>query len=201
MSLNLSFSNIFQVLSAIMPFLVTFYLIMSSVINSDMKGVVYLIGVVAAIFISGVFATMIDSRRSPYAPVFCNMFNIPGYGSQYSIPSLNSVVLGFTSAYLTIPMHYTDQTNPFLIGLLLLFILIDGITRVIWLCTTTAGVIFGVVLGYILGSAYFSLLHGAGADNLLYFSELVSNKTVCSRPKKQKFKCSVYKNGELVQNL
>ena len=174
---------------------------MSSVINSDMKGIVYLLGVIASVFISGIFAVMIDSRRSPYAPVFCNMFNIPGYGSQYSIPSLNSVIMGFTMAYLTIPMHYTDQTNPFLIGMFIFFILIDGITRVLWLCTTSAGVVFGVVLGYILGSAYFSLLHSAGADNLLYFSEVISNKTVCSRPKKQKFKCSVYKNGELVQNL
>ena len=201
MGLNLSFSNLFQVISAILPFLLTFYLIMSSVINSDMKGVIYLIGVIAAVFISGMFASMIDSRRSQFAPVFCNMFDIPGYGSHYSIPSLNSVVLGFTTAYLTIPMHYTDQTNPFLIGILILFMLMDGITRVVWLCTTTAGVVFGVVLGYILGATYFSLLHGAGADNLLYFSEVVSNKTVCSRPKKQKFKCSVYKNGELVQNL
>ena len=201
MALKLTFTNIFQVISAILPFLVTFYLIMSSVINSDLKGIVYLLGVIGAVFISGIFATMIGSQRSAYAPVFCNLFDIPGYESSHSVPSLNSVILGFTMAYLTIPMQYTKQTNPFLIGMFIFFILLDGITRVQWLCTSMVGIIFGTALGYILGSAYFSLLHGAGADNLLYFSESVSNKTVCSRPKKQKFKCSVYKNGELVQNL
>jgi hypothetical protein len=29
----------------------------------------------------------------------------------------------------------------------------------------------------------------------------VSNNVVCSRPKKQTFKCAVYKNGELIKNL
>ena len=85
--------------------------------------------------------------------------------------------------------------------LLLVLILIDGITRVLWLCTTWAGIIFGTLIGVMLGMAYFSILHNSGADNLLYFSDSVSNRTVCSRPKKQQFKCNVYKNGELVQSL
>ena len=201
MALKLTFSNIFQVISAILPFLVIFFLIMTSVINSDIKGIIYLCGIIVSIFISGLFAGMIGSRRSPYAPVFCNMFDIPGYSNHYSIPSLNSVILGFTMAYLVVPMNYTKQSNPFLIGMFIFFILLDGITRILWLCTSTGGVLFGTLLGWILGTAYFSILHSSGANNLLYFSESISNKTVCSRPKKQKFKCSVYKNGELVQNI
>ena len=93
MALKLTFSNIFQVISAILPFLVIFFLIMTSVINSDIKGIIYLCGITVSIFISGLFAGMIGSRRS-HIPVFCNMFDIPGYSNHYSIPSLNSVILG-----------------------------------------------------------------------------------------------------------
>jgi hypothetical protein len=201
MPLALEPKNITQVLSAILPFLVTFYLIMSSVINADIKAIIYILGLLGAICISGIFANVIKSHRSPYAPLFCEMFKIPFYNTTYHIPSLNSVILGFTISYLTIPMSYTGQFNPLLFGFLLVLTLIDGITRVLWLCTTWAGIIFGTLIGVILGMAYFSILHNSGADNLLYFSDTVSNRTVCSRPKKQQFKCNVYKNGELVQSL
>lgn len=201
MALALEPKNIAQVISAIMPFLVTFYLIMSSVINADVKAIIYLLGILGAVFISGMFANVIGSRRSPYAPLFCSLFKLPFYNMDLHVPALNSVILGFTLSYLTIPMRYTGQFNPLLFGFLLLLLLVDGITRVMWLCTTTAGVVFGTLIGTLLGLAYFSMLHSVGADNLLYFSDTISNRTVCSRPKKQQFKCNVYKNGELVQSL
>ena len=174
---------------------------MSSVINADIKAIIYILGLLGAILISGLFANVIKSRRSPYAPIFCEMFNVPFYGQGYHIPALSSVILGFTLSYLTVPMRYTKQFNPLLFGFLLVLLLIDGITRVVWLCTTWAGVIFGALIGVLLGVGYFSILHSSGADDLLYFSDTISNQTVCSRPKKQQFKCNVYKNGELVQSL
>jgi hypothetical protein len=36
---------------------------------------------------------------------------------------------------------------------------------------------------------------------LLYYDDLISNKIACSKPSQQKFKCSVYKNGELLKTL
>jgi hypothetical protein len=44
------------------------------------------------------------------------------------------------------------------------------------------------------------LFHVSGYDSLLYFDELESNNVTCSRPSKQTFKCSVYKNGELISS-
>ena len=64
-----------------------------------------------------------------------------------------------------------------------------------------AGVLLGTVLGYILGQLWFVLLKSSGNESLLYFNETLSNSTVCSIPKKQTFKCSVFKNGELVETL
>ena len=37
-----------------------------------------------------------------------------------------------------------------------------------------------------------------GNDNLLYFGKYTSNNVQCSKPSKQTFKCSVYKNGRLI---
>ena len=43
MALTLEPKNIVQVISAILPFLITFYLVMSSVINADIKAIIYLL--------------------------------------------------------------------------------------------------------------------------------------------------------------
>ena len=39
------------------------------------------------------------------------------------------------------------------------------------------------------------------SSKYLFLNETQSNKDVCSMPKKQTFKCSVYKNGELIGSL
>ena len=59
MALTLEPKNIVQVISAILPFLVTFYLVMSSVINADIKAIIYLLGVLGSVFVSGIFANVI----------------------------------------------------------------------------------------------------------------------------------------------
>jgi hypothetical protein len=53
-------------------------------------------------------------------------------------------------------------------------------------------------LGAISGIVIITLLYAGGSSNYLFFNEISSNKEVCTMPKKQTFKCSVYKNGELV---
>jgi hypothetical protein len=76
----------------------------------------------------------------------------------------------------------------------------DGITKVNKNCTTKGGTFLGALVGLILGTVWYSLFHISGYDSLLYFDELQSNNVVCSKPSKQSFKCSVYKNGELVSS-
>jgi hypothetical protein len=63
-----------------------------------------------------------------------------------------------------------------------------------------SGSILGGLVGLILGATWFSVFHHSGYDSLLYFDELTSNRIACSRPSKQTFKCSVYKNGQLISS-
>jgi hypothetical protein len=41
-------------------------------------------------------------------------------------------------------------------------------------------------------------MYGSNLKGYLFINEINNNKEVCSMPSKQQFKCSVYKNGELV---
>jgi hypothetical protein len=56
-------------------------------------------------------------------------------------------------------------------------------------------ILSGIFLGAIVAGP---IMYGSKLNNYLYINEVNSNKEVCSMPTKQQFKCSVYKNGELV---
>ena len=82
-----------------------------------------------------------------------------------------------------------------------MILVIDSSARIKNNCTNGLGVVFGVILGLIIGGLYVLIIDSAGYNNLLYNDDFVSNKVACSKPSKQQFKCSVYKNGELLRNI
>ena len=67
-------------------------------------------------------------------------------------------------------------------------------------CTDLFGIFIGLVLGAAFGMIWYIFISTTG-PGLLYFEEYVSNKVACSVPKKQDFKCQLYKDGELVDTI
>ena len=77
---------------------------------------------------------------------------------------------------------------------------VNSVTKVLKKCTTYGGTVLGTLVGLVMGGVWYSIFHMSGYDSLLYFDELKSNNVQCSRPSKQSFKCSVYKNGQLISS-
>jgi hypothetical protein len=55
--------------------------------------------------------------------------------------------------------------------------------------------------GIFSSALILSLMYSGGSSNYLFFNELSSTKEMCSLKKNQTFKCSVYKNGELIGSI
>ena len=199
MAIELTLSNVLQFFSFISPTLLVFFLFMSSLFNQNLKGLVYLAGVLIASLINILFMNMIGSGRDENEAFSCSIFDIP-HVSQYNSPYPSSLILAFTLAYLVLPMNYNKQMNYAALGFLLCLLGVDIMTKVQNKCTTYAGAILGGLVGFLLGTLWYIFFHGAGFDSLLYFDELRSDNVVCSRPSKQTFKCSVYKNGQLISS-
>tara|TARA_X000001036_G_C20692476_1_gene809884 strand:+ start:6703 stop:7248 length:546 start_codon:yes stop_codon:yes gene_type:complete len=170
---------------------------MISVFNQDVKGLVYLGGVLITIFITVATKNMIKQPANNPAYT-CELFDFPGNASNYTVPSLNSVLIAFTFAYLFKPMTDYKQMNYSIILALLILFIIDAVTKVTNNCTPPLGVISGGLIGYVLGVAYYSMLKASGSEKFLYLNELQSNNVVCAKPSEQQFKCAVYKNGQLI---
>jgi hypothetical protein len=99
------------------------------------------------------------------------------------------------------PMINMGMINFPLIIVFLLFWILDSIIKYNNKCSSIPGIVMGSVLGLFFGISWFILIKSTGQTGLLYYDDLVSNKIACTRPTKQNFKCQVYKNGELIQNI
>jgi hypothetical protein len=201
MAMQLNFSNIMQFFAAISPILLTFFLVMISIFNSDIKGLVYLGGILIASLCNLLLLNTLKVKSQKLIPPSCRLFDFPFDINEYVVPAFNSMFISFTLMYLLMPMIYISGINyPVLIAISGLLVL-DGSTKLMGGCTTFGGVALGSLVGILFGFLYFIALYMTDHKDLLFFNAEPSNNIICSRPKKQQFKCVVYKNGEVLKEL
>ena len=195
--IELSFSNVLQLMAALSPILIAFFMLMLSFMNQNVKGIIFIAGAVLATFLNHFLQNMMKSEVDPNASLACNLIDIPLL-TRYNSPSTTSLFIAFTFAYLFLPMKYNNQMNYAVIASLMGLFTLDAVSKVTNKCTTVGGAVLGALAGFVMGAMWYTLFHAVGADDLLYFDEMDSNAVRCERPSKQTFKCSVYKNGKLV---
>ncbi len=199
MAIELTLPNMLELIAILSPILLGFFLIMVSLFNQDVKGLVYLSGVLIASVINIFLMNIIKNNKEPAQSSVCDIIALPFIGA-YNSPCTSSMFIAFTIAYLVLPMQYNNQMNYAVLITLLLMLAVSSVTKVLKKCTTYGGTVLGTLVGLVMGTVWYSIFHMSGYDSLLYFDELKSNNVQCSRPSKQSFKCSVYKNGQLISS-
>jgi hypothetical protein len=178
------------------PVLVAVLITMLSFIFQNYKGFIYLSFLIASILVRHGVCVLLDSVRED---------NKDGvYYSPYSNTTFSLFVFGFTVMYLFTPMMMVSQTmNFWLLSLLLIYWISNAIY--IKLNTTTVepmAMMLDSMFGMLLAVFITVCMITGGSGKYLFFTETSSNNAdVCYKPDKQTFKCSVYKNGELVGNV
>jgi hypothetical protein len=191
--------NFITFLSMISPYLVIFCILFNSIVNSNfIKGIIYLSGLII-LFIFVIFFQKLLNASGLHTPnPLCNLFHLNNI--VYSVPSFSIALITYTMIYILLPMISNNVINyPFII-ILFLVLFINGIHRVKYNCTSMLGAVTGGFLGLVWGTLYYTMIK-TSAPKLTYYDDFLSNKVACSRPTEQKFKCSVYKNGELLQTI
>lgn len=125
----------------------------------------------------------------------------------------STFVIWFSLIYFILPQiiqsakYETNMVNFFVLFFYLAYFIYDILVKnqigCVNLLATSAGLgrIFADILGgSVLATILVCILYYSSiSTSTLFINELNSNKEVCSQPSKQQFKCSVYKNGELVK--
>ena len=192
--------NILKLTSILSPIIVVFFIVMSSIFNENIKGLVYLAGILIVFMINMFLMNQIKSDAVVKPEQFCSIIDFPIFNSPYDTPAPTSVTLAFTAAYLIIPMILNSQINYFVLAFFLFIFGVDSFYKVTEECTKTSGVLLGGLVGIMFAIFWFFVLHINGFDSLLFFNDFQSNRMFCSKPNKQTFKCSVYKNGKLISS-
>jgi hypothetical protein len=201
MALQLTFSNIVQLFSVFAPLFLGTFLVLISVFNQNIKGLIYLGGVLIASVINFMISMVIGSEPQESQGAICNLLEFPIIPTQYNVPNYNSMFIIFTLVYLLLPMLSNNQINFWLIGTIVSIFAVDAYVKLQYSCTVPRGITIGGIVGGALGAAWYFMLKFNDFESLLFFNDLTSNNVVCKRPKNQTFKCSVYKNGQVIQDL
>jgi hypothetical protein len=183
------------------PFIIISYFSLSSLFNQDMKGLIYLVGLLFACFVTflightlplsytfGENDSLPDVRKS-VAPV-CNLITIGKDGSFSRLP-LGLATLSYTFFYLVyiIAKNRLELSNlPTLIFFPIL-ILADFIWNIMNNCYTALGVLMSLIIGGAMGVAWAVIIMQLNQPNLLFLN-IGSSQSVCQRPSKQLFKCT-----------
>jgi hypothetical protein len=180
------------------PFIIVSYFALQSIFNQDIKGVIYLVGLLIAATVTILLGNMIPNTNdgangipveSAFAKMKCNQLTLGADGPISKLP-LSQTVFGYTIAYLSyfISINNLQAQNIPTFIVFPILIIADMFWNTSNGCSTTILLISGLIVGLIFGTLWAMIIDSTGAVNLSYFSG-ISNKDVCSRPTKSLYKC------------
>lgn len=185
----------FDILMLTLPLIVAFCIFMVSVFSQTATGFIFLLIFFVAILVRWGFGMILGGSK--LSANYCDLGGL-GFNSTFNLFSMTFILF-----YLLFPMIMYNNINWILIAVLLFTTVTDLLFRHSKGCYQANG--WGDLIGNVFGGVLFGicmpiLLIAIGKPQWLFFNELSSNTDVCYLPKKTQFKCSVYKNGQLVSS-
>jgi hypothetical protein len=192
--------NVVVFLSFYSPVIIAILVTSMSFLFQNFKGFIYL-GYLIGVSIIRNYAYKWSSKRNKNEKpqmndgTICTSVQYTKYGNS----SFSYFVFAFTAMYLLYPMFVNGSINFWLLSGIITYFFIDVFVKVTKKCNpSTLSTFLNLLAG--VGSALIIivLMYAGGSSQYLFFNETQNNKEVCTMPSNQTFKCSVYKNGELI---
>jgi hypothetical protein len=190
--------NIIVFISFFSPIILAITITSMSFIFQNFKGLIYLGFLIGCCVVREYVYIM--SKASPIVNdgTICTSIQYSKYGN----PTFSAFVFAFTIMYLSLPMFSNGAVNYWVFISLISYFLIDMFIKLYKKCVIKTGDLFlNVLLGLSSSALIVTLMYVGGSGKYLFFNEVSSNKDICYKPEEQTFKCSVYKNGELISSI
>lgn len=194
--MDLNIINIMYMFFRLAPFIIVSYFTLQSLFNQDLKGVIYLIGLIVASVITVVLGGVLKKFSPPkglmptdYSRIRCTQLTL-GNTQPVSILPLSQTVFGYTLAYLTyfISVNNLQTQNIATFIMFPLVIISDMIWSTSNMCSNPKYLLISLIIGAIIGTLWAMIIESTNMPNLAYMSG-IANKDVCSKPSKSLYKC------------
>jgi len=188
--------------TSIIPVYIAFFMIMTSVFNQDVKAWFWLCCVIVGVFLIKMYFEKVNPLFS--SPIVYDKFTATVVTPQitifnnYPTCSVSAFIIMFTILYLILSMNSNNDWNYWVITIFIILYLIDVFYSKHYI--PLYGRVIGTCLGALYGLICYLIAKKVAGDKLLYFTVDASNRKYCSRPKKQQFKCFVYKGGQIISS-
>lgn len=191
--MDLNLINILYMFFRMAPFVIVSYFTLQSILNQDLKGLIYLIGLIVTSFVVYLIAAILPEEKglmpSDYSKVRCTQLTI-GNNQPISKLPLSQTVFGYTLTYLAyfIGVNNLQTQNITTFILFPVLILADIFWSTTNLCSTPKYLLLSLIISAIVGLLWAMIIEATGVGGFAYMTG-IANKDVCSRPTKSLYKC------------
>jgi hypothetical protein len=189
--------NFIVLMSFYSPIIIAMSMVSLSFVFQNFKGFIYL-GFLLACCIVRNFAYMLSGSNAIIDDnTVCTSIQYSKYGNA----TFSAFVFAFTIMYLSLPMFSNGDPNFWVFIGLIVYFLLDTFIKIYKKCVKTTDLFLNILLGLASAGIIVAAMYAGGSGKFLFFNEVSSNTDKCSMPNTQTFKCSVYKNGELIGSV
>jgi len=187
------------------PFIIVCFFSLQSVFNQDIKGIIYLVGLLLTCFVSTMIGNIPGLQKMTAISTsgiqvsfnqMCKFIELSKNGPISHLP-LGQTVLGYTFAYLLyiiLKYNLASQNVPTLV-LFPILIIGDYFWNLTHSCANVAALFIALLLGGIFGILWGYIIDSTGKVDLQLFNG-ISNAEVCSRPSRTIYRCRTRKGSK-----
>jgi hypothetical protein len=187
---DMNIISLFYLFFRLSPFIVVCFLTLGSVINGEIRGFVYLVGLCFGLVCTSLVASGITPKIQPDDQnLLCKNFSMNGIVN-HNMP-LGLAILSYSFFYLVYPIA-KYRLEIYNIPILIIFPLLligELFWNVSYQCFTPLQCVGTLILSGGLGVVYSAILDSFKLPRIQYI-HAGSNKEICSKPTKQKFTCN-----------
>jgi hypothetical protein len=195
---ELDITSILYISFRLAPFILVSFFSLASIINQDLKGLIYLVGLLIASAVAIIFGNQFQFNIQSTEPSTlygettrtCNLLTLTKTGPLSKLP-LSQVVFAYTFGYLMYIIgkyNLVSQNIPTII-IFPVLIVADWFWMTSNQCASAMAVLMATIVGGSVGAGWSALIDSMKLTKYQYFSGL-STKDTCSLAAKQTFKCT-----------
>ena len=192
--MDLNLINVLYMFFRLSPFIIVSYFTLQSILNQDLKGVIYLIGLIVTSFVVYLVASVlpeepVSKNSNGLMKVKCAQLTI-GQNQPISKLPLSQTVFGYTLTYLSYFIGVNNLQSQNIPTFIIFPVLILG--DIFWSttnsCSSPKYLLISLIISGIVGLLWAMLIESTGVGGFAYLTG-IANKDVCSRPTKSLYKC------------
>ena len=180
----------------IAPIFIVFYFIFDSIIQVNLKGFTFIIGLIITTILTVLGGNNISfiNKKEPNKD-FCFPISINNFVNISNLP-ISQSIYAFTFFYLTVPLlkyNFFIGYNTILFILFLFLIGTDMLLLYKYNCFSMKQITMSLFIGSFIGIMYISTLLNSNKKNIIYIPG-IPQSSVCDLPKRKGYRCRVRNN-------